>query len=495
MKEELLKRAAERKTALSPAALQKLLELDLKKALKVIDKCAEQTNFIISEELAADVINSIETVEKTEVIVQSASYKPLNAEIESQLEIREDLDVSGKSRCTGTIEEFVSLFRDRFRRLKGIMKSRVGELPLVNIASVKNYARRNARIIGMVFSKQTTKNGHILLEVEDEEASIKCLIAKNSPIRKKADEVICDEVIALDGSCSNDLFIVNEIVWPEVPVQAANKTAEDNVAIACISDIHVGSRFFLKESFSKFLRFLNGEGTDQEREIAGSIKYVSIAGDLVDGIGVYPEQEKELVTKNIYTQYEMLCHYLKMIPEHIEVLVSPGNHDAVRSALPQPRLSREFTKELDGYKNIHFMGNPCFARVHGFNHVIFHGASMYSMINALPNLMNAHLNPEKIGVEMLRRRILNPIYGDNVPFAPESRDYTVLDDVPDIFHFGDIHRNGYTSYRGTMVINGGCWQAKTDYQVKLGHEPTPCQVPVYNLKTRNLRVLNFGEKQ
>jgi len=33
------------------------------------------------------------------------------------------------------------------------------------------------------------------------------------------------------------------------------------------------------------------------REIAGRVKYVLIAGDIVDGVGVYPNQIKELVIK------------------------------------------------------------------------------------------------------------------------------------------------------------------------------------------------------
>ncbi len=488
-----LQRASEAKVLLSPGALEKISSLTEEKALKVIQKCLEQSNLVISEQLCEEVINAVETIEKTtQVEIHRTDFKPLNAEVQSQLKIREDLDVSGKSRCTGTVEEFVGLFRDRFKRIKGIMKTRMGELPVIPISSTRTMARgRTSRIIGMVFSKQTTKNGHVIIELEDEEASAKCLVMKGSPAREKAEEVILDEVIAIDGTCADELFIVKDLVWPEVPLPTLKKTTEEDVAIACISDIHVGSRFFLKENFAKFIAFLNGEGSEDERQIAGRIKYISIAGDLVDGIGVYPGQEKELATKDIYTQYEMLCQYLKMIPEHIEVIVSPGNHDAVRTALPQPRLAKEFVKEVEGYKNIHFVGNPCTATVHGFNHVIFHGSTMYSMINCLNILRNSHLNPEKVGVEMLRRRLLNPIYGDNVPFAPEKRDYTVLEDVPDIFHFGDIHRNGYTNYRGTMVINGGCWQAKTEYQVKLGHEPTPCMVPIYNLKTNNLQVLDF----
>ena len=490
----VLQRASEAKVLLSPEALDKLAELPEQKALKALQKCIDGKTLIISAELAEEVIASIETIEKTTagVEVQRVDFKPLNADVQSQLEINEELDISGKSRCTGTVEEFVGLFRDRFKRVKGVLKTRMSETPVVPIASVKGFARgRTARIIGMVFSKQVTKNGHVIVELEDEETSAKCLIMKNSPMREKADEIILDEVIAFDGTSAEELFIVKQITWPEVPISPVKKTCEEDVSLACISDIHVGSKLFMKDSFAKFVSFLNGHGTDEEKQIAGKIKYISIAGDLVDGIGVYPDQEKELLTKDIYTQYEILCEYLKMMPEHIEVLVAPGNHDAVRGALPQPRLAREFVKEVDGYKNIHFVSNPCFAKMHGFNHVIFHGSTMYSMINSLPNLKNCHLNPEKVGVEMLRRRLLNPIYGDNVPFAPEKRDYTVLEEVPDIFHFGDIHRNGYTNYRGTMVINGGCWQGKTEYQVKLGHEPTPCQVPVYNLKAQNLQVLNF----
>ncbi len=493
-REAVLLLAKEKKLLFSSVALEKVASLPVEKALKVIQKCSEANVFVVNEQLCDEIISSIETSEKVpKVEVVRTDFKPMNAEVASQLEINEELDISGKSRCTGTLEEFVGLFRDRFRRLRGVMKGRVSELPIIAVSSVKGFSKgRTARIIGMVFDKQVTKNGHVIIELEDEEGSIKCLVMKGSPCRDKADEIILDEVVAIDGSCAEELFIVKDIIWPEVPVAPIKKTTDEDVSIVCISDIHVGSRLFQKDSFMKFINFLNGQGTEEEQQIAGKVKYISIAGDLVDGIGVYPDQEKELVSKDIYTQYEMLCEYLKMIPEHIEVLVAPGNHDAVRSALPQPRIANEFVKMVNGYKNLHFVSNPSFAKVHGFNHVIYHGASMYSMINSLPKLRNAHLNPEKVGVEMLRRRLLNPIYGDNVPFAPEKRDYTLLENVPDIFHFGDIHRNGYTNYRGIMVINGGCWQGKTDYQIKLGHEPTPCQVPIYNLKSNNLQVLNFG---
>ncbi len=41
------------------------------------------------------------------------------------------------------------------------------------------------------------------------------------------------------------------------------------------------------------------------------------------------------------------------------------------------------------------------------------------------------------------------------------------------------------------MISGSCWQAKTDFQEKLGHEPEPGRVPIVNLKTRAVKILDF----
>jgi DNA polymerase II small subunit len=60
----------------------------------------------------------------------------------------------------------------------------------------------------------------------------------------------------------------------------------------------------MKSSFNRFVSWLNGKyGNGQMQEIASHIKYVLIAGDVVDGIGVYPNQAKELAIKDVYGQY------------------------------------------------------------------------------------------------------------------------------------------------------------------------------------------------
>jgi DNA polymerase II small subunit len=93
--------------------------------------------------------------------------------------------------------------------------------------------------------------------------------------------------------------------------------------------------------------------------------------------------------------------------------------------------------------------------------------------------------------EILRRRHLSPIYGGNI-VVPSKDDSLVIDEVPDILHMGHIHKNGYDDYHGTMLINSGTWQGRTGYQVKQGHVPSPCLLPIYETKSMKTSVIDFN---
>jgi DNA polymerase II small subunit len=59
---------------------------------------------------------------------------------------------------------------------------------------------------------------------------------------------------------------------------------------------------------------------------------------------------------------------------------------------------------------------------------------------------------------------------------------------------GHVHKNGYEKYRGIVLINSGTWQARTEFQVKQGHIPSPCILPVYDMHKGEISVVNFEEK-
>ena len=67
--------------------------------------------------------------------------------------------------------------------------------------------------------------------------------------------------------------------------------------------------------------------------------------------------------------------------------------------------------------------------------------------------------------------------------------------MPDILCTGEVHRLDIESYNGTIIITGSCWQARTPFEEKVGNEPDPCKVPIFNLKTGSLKIYDFGVEE
>ena len=281
------------------------------------------------------------------------------------------------------LDGFVSYFRNRMERLREIIGSqRVGTGGMVpNIEALRNCANgREVTVIGMVLNKIVTKNGNIMIVIDDETGEYKIIFMNGSSQKakalfEKARRIVTDEVIAVNGKMSSPFIIANEIVWPDVPIKE-RKAAEEDIGIAFVSDSHIGSKKFMEKNFVNFIKWLNGE-YGERHDLAGKIKYIVMGGDMVDGIGVYPNQDRDLAIPDIYAQYKLFMDLIADIPDYIHMFVIPGNHDAVQRAEPQPPLTKEL---LGGMKadNIHMLPNPSFLTLHGIEVLAYHGTSLDS---------------------------------------------------------------------------------------------------------------------
>jgi DNA polymerase II small subunit len=421
--------------------------------------------------------------EEPKVEVRGAGLIPLAKEYAADIKVIHTKDVTGKSRTKGETENFINYFRNRYQRTSRMLHS-MGEEALMDLKDAKSHVNERVLVHVMVSSKQETKKGNLMLEIEDMTGSFKAIISgqRDEKLAEKAKSILVDDVIALTGKVLEPYMIVNDVEWPDFPVTRKElKRGENDLAIAYLSDTHFGSKYFLEKEFKAFVDWMHGRG--EARELAAKVKYILVAGDLVDGIGIYPNQEKELVVKDIYQQYRMFDDFVESLPDWVEVIVSPGNHDAVRRGEPMPAIGKDLLKS-----DVTSVGNPSSVVVEGLKHLVYHATSIDSMISNLPNA--SYMHPEKVMVEYLKRRNLSPIYGGNL-IIPENIDYMVIDDEPDVLHCGHVHKNGYTQYRGTLLINSGTFQDRTEYQVKQGHVPTPAMVPVYEMKSNRLRTLDF----
>ena len=421
-------------------------------------------------------------------------FRPPAADIESSVEVLQD--VTGRSYSEGELKNFVQLFRDRYERLSKLLQKRVDLHDATPMGSLANYRDGEmVKIIGIVSSKRETRNRNVLLEMEDTSGRALVLVHKNRrELMRKAAEVVLDEVIGIGATVrvreGGPLLLANDIIWPDLPAPRQPARATEPVCAALLSDLHVGSEMFLEDAFMKFLKWLRGEvGNPHQRELAGMVKYVVIAGDLVDGVGVYPRQEEELLIQDIFKQYDAVTELLAQIPEHITVVMAPGNHDAVRPSEPQPALPRDVAAALYDLNSV-MVGNPAWVSIHGVKFLIYHGRSFDDLIGTIPG--PDRKDPIPPMTKLLQKRHLAPIYGERVAVAPEDKDYLVIEDVPDVLHSGHMHVYGCASYRDTLLVNSGTFQEITIYMKSLGVRPTPGIVPVLNLQTGHARVMRFA---
>ncbi|VVB52427.1 DNA polymerase II small subunit [uncultured archaeon] len=464
----------------------------------VVEEAKKEGLWIIAEDFILRFIKTDEELTEIAGEIGDAAELPVSVvktkhsyakDVAPQIRIREDTDITDKSSSDGTMQNFVDYFNNKYERLGSILKERPNYRTAVTVEALKKLGKtpEPQRIIVMVTEKRESKKGNKFFEAEDPTGQITVYVKPGERRLEQAyNDIMLDEVIGVEGVLSNNLFVAREITEPDLPISHPEHRSEEPVCVAYLSDTHVGSYLFLEKQFKAFIEWLKGSGN--RKELSEAIKYVIIAGDLVDGIGVYPSQEKELTLPDINKQYAYFTDLVAQIPNYIEVIISVGNHDAVRRAEPQPKLPHEIAEGLEKLPNVHLVGNPVYADIHGVSHLIYHGTTLDTVIGSFADC--SYKNPEKAMTHYLRKRHLAPVYG-NDNLLPTTRDYMAINEIPDVLHCGHVHTNGYGNYRGVRIINSGTWQARTKYQEMLGHQPTPAHMPVLNLQNMEFTLLHF----
>jgi DNA polymerase II small subunit len=396
-------------------------------------------------------------------------------------------------RISGTIDDFKQYFLDRYGRMESILRRRADLRDATSVSNLPHGERwQKVKAIGMVTSKRDFKDGTCTVELEDTQDSVRVSFKADDALKKKVTRLLKDEVVCVSGATKTGRTILaNDIIWPDVSYRQRPAHPQEPTYAVLTSDVHIGSKMFMEENFRSFLKWLNcEEGDERSTCLAEQVKYLLIAGDLVDGVGIYPNQEEELSITDLHTQYEKAAEYLAMVPERIRIIVIPGNHDACRPTLPTPPMYREYAQPVYDLKNVVMLGDPATVNIEGTTFLLTHGRSLDDSIPSLPGC--DFKTPQNAMVELLKSRHLAPIFGEKTPLAPESSDRLIIDPVPDIFHAGHIHVEGIASYRGIVVVNSGTWQAQTKFQLSAGIVPKPCIAPITDLMSGKTIEMNFN---
>lgn len=400
------------------------------------------------------------------------------------------------------VKDFVNHYKSRYDFLRKIV---AGRQEMQNVISISRAASTEkggkVALIGLVYEKRITKKGNTMITLEDTTGTIRVVFDANKA--KDVDYLCLDELIGVVGTVSNNFMYATELIFPDIPEKVGTKLFNEEVCAAFISDVHVGSTWFIEDKFLELIDWLNGKHKDPKMvELSKKIKFLFITGDMVDGVGIYPNQDRELSTKSIRGQYDRCAEFIKMIRDDIQIVLCPGNHDARRIAEPQPPLEL-YAESLQKIKNLTLVSNPAMINVlakenfEGFNILMYHGYSYdYYAANIGPIAQNGGYDRGDLIMKfLLQKRHLAPVHASTL-FVPNGKeDYLVIDKVPDIFVSGHIHKGSISKYKGVTNIVSSCWQYKTDFQERVGHHPEYCKVPVFNFGTGDTMVLDFAPEE
>lgn len=461
-----------------------------------ITSIAETSKSISTTTATSDTSFKIEMSNKNIIKpVESAKstigFKPIAKDYDFQFEILRD--PTGKLYTNGKYKDFYELTFDKFIRLRKLMRKRTEVNAADNINNILRLSNKvEVSAFGIVNKIKRTKNGNYLVTLEDLTGLINVLVKKGSENQdqiniKIAERTLSDQMVYVEGTYNpgenrrSSIIFGNYISKIDVPRDFKPNKSEDPLSVALISDIHIGSKEFESKLWTRFIDLLNGRiGNKKQKDYAGKIKYIIINGDLVDGIGIYPSQQSDLVISNIYQQFEKAAEMLSELPEYIKIIFSSGNHEPVRNAIPRPAVPKKYSEGLLNM-GVTCIGNPSIVQTHGVNTLVFHGDSMIDMNMLIPGLEND--KPVETMKEFLKCRHLAPIFGKRTQIAPTSKDWLTIDKIPDIFHTGHIHINGMGSYNQIRLVNSGCFQSQTDFMKSLGIHPTPGILSIIDLDT------------
>lgn len=383
------------------------------------------------------------------------------------------------------IDGFTTLFTDRYSKLLKIMTQRAQAKKLISIGVITNGKLGEEVFVGGLLMDRKIERDVTKLVVDDPTGSVEILVFSQE-LQEIANSLLMDQFVMVGiVNGKNGGFIAKEILGPDIPDHIVNRSKTEAYAVL-ISDIHIGSKYFMEKEFTEFISWLSSPDP-----ISRKVRFLLICGDIVDGIGIFPNQDKELLLTNVEEQMAKAAQLLDKIPRHIKTFIIPGNHDPGRRALPQPAIPEKYNMSLWNRENFFMLGNPALLELNGVKILMFHGQSLDDVVGTTPGL--SYAQPAKAMRALLKTRHLSPIYGKRTPIAPELEDFMVINDVPDIFHSGHVHVVDLDMYKGTLIVNSGAWQTQTSFQASVGITPTPGIAVIVNLSTMKVFTKDFSE--
>ena len=256
------------------------------------------------------------------------------------------------------VEGYTSLFRSRYEKSLKILSLRQDSRKVKKIEIAKqlfnqskiNYNSMSKEdldnsifIAGLVMSKDIKNNNYDI--TIDDQTGLLTATTYNEELKKQISMLTVDQMVMIEfeNNPKRRKNTIKNIFSLDIPDRIPNRSKSEIFSIL-ISDLHIGSKFFMEKEFQNFLEWLNGNGDN--REIISKIKYICICGDLIDGIGIFPNQDKELLEKDSYSQMDHAIKILSKIPKHMKVFLNSRESRFRKESIASTSYTKEICREI-----------------------------------------------------------------------------------------------------------------------------------------------------
>lgn len=411
-----------------------------------------------------------------------------------------------------TVNDFTLYFNKRLQYFTDLLKGRINMEHVVRISTLEDINNSNTEVslIGLVSEVNETKNGHKIITLEDRSGTCKCFINKkrldnneasfDRDLFEKVKNLCLDEGIGVKGKVGDNIIWVDDLVIPSPPNSVELKKTDEEHYVCFISDIHFGAKVFVDDAFQRFIDFINSNTNSEElNKIAKKITHVIVAGDIIEGIGIYPNQGKDARVLSTERQYHESTRWLSQIPSDKAIIFIPGNHDTNRLSEPQPRLPYDKAYSLYNMKNSIMLSNPSIIKLFdddtsgGLTFYLYHGGSIFYYADGIQHLREkgGAKTPNEVIKYLLEKRHVAPSHGSTLYIPDSQNDPLVIRKMPDFFITGHTHKLEISNFKGCTIISCGCWVEMSEYQEKMGMYPDIGKCTVVNTKTRKPKIINF----
>ena len=172
-----------------------------------------------------------------------------------QNEVKVLSDPTSKITSGEGVKGYNALFSSRFNKLKRIISDRPESKKIKSISIVKSKLQKeweiekNVYVCGLVTTRNAERNITKLV-LEDPSGSFEGIIF-DEELQKTAATLLIDQfVIARVTSTKNSGLLIKDLISPDIPDQKINKS-ESEVYVVFLSDLHIGSKYFMEEELTK----------------------------------------------------------------------------------------------------------------------------------------------------------------------------------------------------------------------------------------------------